>query len=75
MTLHETWLHSNLAGRDEMAKKYSIAKQYPIQVVDNVLKVDGYDPKEVLEKLTAAEVPKFVSVPEVKKVIKVAKKK
>lgn len=80
MNLYETWLHSNLAGRDEMAKKYGISKQFPIHVVDNVLKSDGYNPQEVIQKLSAGEVPTVkvpdvVSPKEVKKIVKEIKKK
>lgn len=77
MTLHETWLHATLSERNEMAKKYNITKKGQTHVVDNVLKEDGYDPKEVAQRLTEAESPivaKSETI-EVKKVIKKAKKK
>lgn len=62
MFLYSAWTNLNINTRHEIAARFGIIKKHSTEVVENVIKNDGYTIKDVEEALNIDAIQEFLGV-------------
>lgn len=64
MILYHLWLQLPIQTRHKIAAQFNIPKRGPTEVFDNQIKADGYNIKEIEERLNKLSLQMFLDVKE-----------